>query len=101
MQELYGFIKGLGILIRLFYLPNPFEPLDGVMLFGTPIIAFWVNVCFEPILHLFAYSVVGKFYRSGSDPSFGSICYMVFYVLAVFLLYSLSWAVSFVLRIVG
>lgn len=91
----------IGLYIRTFVLPNPFEPLDEVVLFGTPIIAFWVNVCFEPILHLFAYSVVGRFYSRGSDPAFGSICYMVFYVLAVFLLYGLSWIVSFVLGIVG
>jgi len=98
---LYRIIALIGIYIRTCVLPNPFAPLDGVMLFGAPVNADMANLIAESFIHLSVYNFVGRFYHRGSDPAFGSISYMVCYVLAVFLLYGVSWFVSFVLRIVG
>lgn len=94
--SIYEIIAVISSIIRSFLLPNPFEPLgegfsitvldENILL--TPDILNWI---FEVPLHMITYAVVGIYYLKGSVPSIGSIFYLLFYVLHVFLLYVMSW----------
>ena len=75
---MYGIIAVIGIYIRTCVLPNPFAPLDGVVLFGAPVNADMTNLIAESFIHLSVYNFVGRFYHRGSDPALGSISYMFF-----------------------
>lgn len=74
---MYNIIKVIGILVRFFYLPNPFESLPNGEL---------INYCAEPLLHIVTFGVVGIYYESGSNPVEGSLLYTVFYFIHVGLL---------------
>lgn len=86
---LYAIICVASIIIRQFYLPNPFE------CFGE--IATFVNMVAEPIIHTLAFAVVGWMgYKRGSIPALGSFLYLVAYsaivgLLKLFSIHSFAW----------
>ncbi len=71
---MYKLIALISVLIRQLCLPNPFETLK----YGTII-----NIFIEPILYTLTYCVVDLYYSKGSNPVFGSILYLIFYVLHI------------------
>ena len=92
---MYKIIALLSLIIRNAFLPNPFEPLGDIVIniasasfTITPDLLNWI---IEVPLHLFTFAVVGLYYLKGSCPSIGSIFYLIFYVIHVFLIYVCSW----------
>lgn len=92
---MYKVIAFLSVIIRNAFLPNPFEPLGDIVIniasasfTITPDLLNWI---IEVPLHLFTFAVVGLYYLKGSCPSIGSIFYLIFYVIHVFLIYVCSW----------
>ncbi len=79
MKRLYAVIAIIGVLIRQFVLPNPFE------CFGDNAII--INLIAEPIIHSVAFALVGLVYRSGEAPTLGSILYLITYCLIIGALY--------------
>lgn len=79
---MYKLVSGLSALIRLFVLPNPFESFKNGIL---------INIIAEPILHAITFGTVGIFYTKGEFPAGGSILYLFFYCIHVFLLILWSW----------
>lgn len=67
---MYNLMKIVSIIIRQFYVPNPFEPREDAVILN------WIA---EPIMHLVTFSVVGMFYDRGSAPAVGSFLYLLFY----------------------
>ena len=63
--SLYGVISVISIIVRQFFLPNPFD------CFGDK--AVLINWIVEPILHLIAYGLVGLVYCRGSFPAIREI----------------------------
>lgn len=61
----------LSLLIRQFYLPNPFECFGDIGIF--------YNWCAGIILAPLSYALVGLVYRSGSAPAVGSLLYLLAY----------------------
>ena len=106
---MYKLIAFISILIRQFYLPNPFEPLGNVFnvdLLGTtiPMTPDILNLCVEGVLHTFAYVITGIYYNKGIDnPAKGSFLYLFFYCVHTGLLYFMSmfgfatWAVAIII----
>ena len=93
--SLYVIITIISVIVRQFFLPNPFE------CFGD--IALLINWIAEPIIQVVAYRVVGMFYDKGSAPVIGSLLYMITYALIIGLLWMLgifSFALWWVLIIV-
>lgn len=94
---MYKLIVAISILIRQFYLPNPFEALgDGLIvnIGETPMalppeILNWIA---EPFMHAVAFAVVGLYYDRGSAPTLGSFLYLLFYCIHTFLLWLMSLA---------
>lgn len=80
--SLYGVISGISVLIRQFVLPNPFE------CFGNE--AFVINLIAEPIIQVVAYFLVGLVYQKGSNPSLGSLLFLLTYALIVGILWVLG-----------
>lgn len=81
MYRLYRLIALISILIRNFYLPNPFEKLEyGVL----------INILIEPFLHIITFVVVGLFYQGGSAPALGSLLYLFFYIVHIGLIFACS-----------
>ena len=77
--SLYGIMTIISVIVRQFILPNPFE------CFGNK--AALINWIAEPVIQIIAYGVVGLFYVKGSNPAFGSLAYLVTYVIIVGLLW--------------
>ncbi len=104
---LYKFLSALFMLVRQFYLPNPFNVLEEgitVMINGfpillTPIILNWIAGFVLPV---FTYVVVGLYYNRGSYPELGSFLYMVFFLVhtgmiyIVLLVYTKVWLVMLI-----
>ncbi len=67
----------ISVVIRTFYLPNPFINFPYGML---------INIFIEPLLHIFTFSVVGLFYKRGELPFLGSFLYLFFYIVHIGLL---------------
>lgn len=67
---MYKIIASISLIIRQFYIPNPFEPRTD---------AWILNIFAEPIMHMVTFSVVGIFYERGSAPALGSLLYLIFY----------------------
>ena len=92
---MYKIIAFISVIIRNAFLPNPFEPLGDIVIniFDVPftITPDFLNFIFEAPLHLLTFAVVGLYYLKGSCPSIGSIFYLIFYVVHVFLIYVCSW----------
>ena len=86
---LYAIVCVASIIIRQFYLPNPFE------CFGE--IATFINVVAEPIIHTIAFAIVGWMgYKRGSIPALGSFLYLIAYsaivgLLKLFSIHSFAW----------
>lgn len=84
----YGIITVISVIVRQFILPNPFE------CFGES--AALYNWIAEPILHAFAYVLVGLVYCKGSLPAWGAFLYLIVYsvlvgVLWIFGIFSFAW----------
>lgn len=82
MKRLYALIAFIGVIIRQFILPNPFE------CFGDN--AFIMNLVAEPIIHSISFALVGLVYRSGDAPILGSVLYLITYGLIIGVLYLCS-----------
>lgn len=106
---MYKFIAALSVIIRTFYLPNPFDSLGTTFpvtigentLTMTPIV---MNYLAETVLHALTFALVGLYYsRSEHNPSKGSFLYLMFYCVHVGLLYLMglfgfaTWAVALIL----
>jgi len=93
---MYNIIKIVSVIIRQFYLPNPFEPIGNKLsiefmnmkVILSPEIMNWMA---EPFLHLITFAVVGIYYSKGVDkPAKGSFLYLLFYGIHVGLIYLIS-----------
>jgi len=76
---LYKIISIVSIIIRQFYLPNPFEPLGVIVL--TPyfvLTPFMLNLLAGIVLGPITYEIVGICYN-GEFPAWGSGLYLFFY----------------------
>ena len=86
---MYKLMMAVGLIVRQFFLPNPFEcfgPLNGLI----------INLIAEPVMHALAYAIVGVVYDRGSFPALGSFLYLVTYaaltgVLALMGIFSFAW----------
>lgn len=92
---MYKIIALLSVIIRNAFLPNPFEPLGDIVIniasASFTITPDMLNIIMEVPFHAFTFVVVGLYYLKGSCPSIGSIFYLIFYVVHVFLIYICSW----------
>lgn len=93
--KLYKLIAVFFFIIRQFYIPNPFDALgDGCTLYITQIPFIippsLLNILAEPFIQAITYSIVGLYYRRGSNPFLGSVLYMIFYFIHIFILWILS-----------
>ena len=70
---LYAIIHIIGVCVRQFILPNPFEPLGS----AAAIVNLIVGLVMGPI----TYAMVGCIYHSGSAPALGSLLYLLFYAI--------------------
>ena len=75
---LYKLFASLSIIVRNFYLPNPFASFEYGVIINLMII--------EPLLHMITYVLVGLFYKRGSAPAWGSFLYLFFYIVHTSLL---------------
>lgn len=78
-------------------MPNPFDTLgEGLVITieSTPIVLSpeLLNWLADPIIAGFTFAIVGLYYIRSSNPSLGSILYMVFYAIHLGLLYLISSA---------
>lgn len=71
MTILYKLMSACSVIIRLFYLPNPFQATRFPELY---------NYLLEPVLHALTYGVVKLLYRRRSAPALGSLLYLIFYI---------------------
>ena len=94
---MYKLMAAISILIRQFYIPNPFEALgdrlvvnmgNTSMLLPTEVLN-WVA---EPFMHGITFVIVGLYYDRGSAPALGSFLYLIFYCIHTFLLWLMSLA---------
>lgn len=88
MKKLYVIVAAIGVLVRQFCLPNPFECFGD-----SAIIINWVA---EPVIHAIAYGLVGLVYHSGDFPALGSFLYLLAYtvvtgLLAIMGIFSFAW----------
>lgn len=74
---MYQIISSISLLVRQFYLPNPFEPMPLAVIYN------WVAGF---VLYPITFSVVGLFYERGSAPAWGSFLYLFFYAIHTVLL---------------
>lgn len=75
-------MASISILLRQFYLPNPFENLENGVLY---------NMGAELILYPLTFSVVGLFYNRGEAPALGSFLYLLFYYIHTGLLMAMGY----------
>ncbi len=86
--SLYGIMATLSVIVRQFYLPNPFECFgDNAVLIN------WIS---EPIIHVVAFALVHLVYHRGDFPALGSLLYLVANaaitgVLALMGIFSFAW----------
>lgn len=71
---MYKLIALISMIIRLSYLPNPFETLE----YG-----YYINYIVDPLVYFLTYNVVGLYYTKGSSPAIGSLLYLFFYILHI------------------
>ena len=100
MTMLYKLMSACSVIIRLFYLPNPFQATQFPELY---------NYLLEPVLHVLTFNVVGLFYRKRSALALGSLLYLVFYIIhsgAIYILLKLDvsttvmWIVAVVYMVI-
>lgn len=77
---MYPIMAVISVLIRNFALPNPFSCFGDIGFFYNLLLA-------EPILHSLSYWLVGLVYEKGSHPSWGSLLYLIVYLLLDVMLY--------------
>lgn len=107
---MYKLISAISILVRQFYIPNPFDALgDGLLvnigeipILLSPEVLNWGA---EPFMHAMTFAAVGIYYDRGSAPAFGSFLYLLFYCIHTFLLWLMSlvgfatWVVLFIVAL--
>ena len=91
----------ISLIIRQFYLPNPFEYLGWVQ--GNI-----VNWIVGIILHPICFGIVGLFYMKGSAPAWGSFLYLITYSAFTFILYLMGlfefvwwWVICVILMLIA
>ena len=92
---MYKLIATISIILRQYFIPNPFEALgDGMMItlegsqiLLSPEILNWIA---EPIIFTLTFGIVGLYYERGSAPALGSLLYLLFYCVHTFILWILS-----------
>lgn len=92
---MYQIVSTLNGIMRDELLPNPFEFISDnefIVLFFTHLIGTW-------ILHKISFSMCGIFYKRGKLPILGSIGYMFFFSLNVWILITISKYIDSVLII--
>jgi len=108
MYKIYILISALGMFVRGFLLPNPFDQLphpvtihfSGIMMAVPAALLNWIM---EPVLYSFTYIIVGFYYTKGENPAKGSLLYLLFYSIHVGLLALMArtqftlWAVILIL----
>jgi hypothetical protein len=72
MSVVYGFIKFASLIIRQFYLPNPFEMFDYGVIYNLIATGFLVPI---------TYIMVGFLYERRSVPFVGSLLFFIVYLL--------------------
>ena len=87
IKALYKIISIASIIIRQFYLPNPFEPLGITVVTPyfvlTPVM---LNLLAGVILVPVTYGIVGLYYHGGF-PTGGSLLFLFFYCIHTGLIY--------------
>lgn len=89
---MYGLMAGISVIVRQFYLPNPFE------CFGDS--AILINWIAEPIMQVVTYGLVGLVYHKGEAPALGSFLYLLTYAILTGILWVLGqfsfawWAIA-------
>lgn len=105
---MYKFVKGFSSIIRLFYLPNPFEalseyPVITLSNFSFEVPPLLLNIFAETFIHLVTYMIVGEYYTKGANPVMGSFLYLLLYCIHIFMLWLMSlanfdiWAIGLVI----
>ena len=95
---MYKLMAVISVIVRQFYLPNPFECFGGM--------AIIYNLIAEPFVHIIAFALVGTVYRSGSAPAIGSILYLIAYIIVIGILWILGkfsfawWAISIMIILI-
>ena len=96
---MYGLMVIISLIVRQFYLPNPFE------CFGPKGLLYnWVAGL---ILAPLSYALVGTVYRSGEAPALGSFLYLLTYVVLTGILWVLGqfsfawWAILGLIFVIG
>lgn len=82
MRMLYALVALFSIVVRQFFLPNPFE------CFGD--YAVLINWIAEPVMYAIAFGLVGLVYKKGECPFLGSILYLCAYALLIGALWALG-----------
>lgn len=95
-MKMYTSLATIFWFVRQFAIPNPFEVLgEGLIITisEVPIILSpeLLNWLADPIIYIVTFGVVGLYYIKGSAPAWGSVLYMLFYVIHIGLVY---WVMS-------
>lgn len=77
MSSVYKVIKGSSVVIRQFFMPNPFE------IFENGIVYNWVA---SGILVPITFFMVGFLYENGTAPFIGSLLFLILYLINTFVL---------------
>lgn len=89
---MYGLMAGISVVVRQFFLPNPFECFGSM----TELYNWIAGLILAPL----AYALVGLVYRSGEAPALGSFLYLLVYTLLTGILWVLGqfsfawWAIA-------
>lgn len=92
---MYKFLAIFSIIIRQFFIPNPFDALgDGLLVNAgqdsmvlSPEVLNWIT---EPIMHVLTFAIVGLYYDRKSNSAVGSFLYLLFYCIHTLLLWLMS-----------
>ena len=77
----YNIVRDMSYLIRLFFTPNPFIFLENIIEETI-----YNCIIYQAILHFIVFSIVGMFYKKGSNPVLGSLLYLFVYItISIFL----------------
>ena len=101
---LYPLVTIISLVVRQYYLPNPFD------CFGEQ--AAFLNIIAEPIIIALAYVLVGCVYKKASNPALGSILFLITYailvgVLRLFGIFHFAWwwialvVIAFIAIVIG
>ena len=97
----YGLLSAISLIIRQFFLPNPFECLG---FFQGNLVNWIVGI----ILHPICFGIVGIFYMKGSAPAWGSFLYLITYSAFTGILYLMGvfkfawwWVICVILMLIA